>query len=182
MHRLMRICALIILTILFFLQYLCGQYKGDIVFAVGFGLPKGGVLSLRYYPADKIALEIHGGMVPHIANYGFGVLVHSSEERPSTTIAFDLTRIMGWNSRFDKDSLSGDTTVVTSVAAWGLNLGIGREFKENEDLLYLVLGPTYLLKRIEYVYNPKSGPASRQTPVNSWLGFLEAGTIHTRSK
>ncbi len=153
------------------------QFRGDWAFSIGFGLPKGGIMSVKYFPVDRVGIEIHGGAIPHILNYGLGLHLHLSTDRPNTMLSLDLSKISGFSSYGPKDSLAIDTTIVTGATTSILSVGLGREFDSARDAGYFLLGPTYVLSRKEYLYNRAYGDSLRDALSFRWIAFVEGGKV-----
>lgn len=86
------------------------QNKGDVVFSISFGFASKGNFSIKYFPIDRYALEIHGGAIPHSLLNGMAFHYYFDVDRPNTFIQLGIVNFMGFNL-VDFDSTETDTLV-----------------------------------------------------------------------
>lgn len=175
-----------ILILLFILtcSHTVAQTKGQFVFSYTFGLVSKGIFSVKYFPIDGYATEVHGGILPGLYNCGIAVHRYFDIQRPNTFIQIGIANFGGFPEgvNFD-DSTSVDSVVSFGSTMWGINFGLGREFKSGDDIGFFAGGPTYILTRKVTYYNKRSKQSyEEEEMIGNWLGFIEGGQSHYSKK
>jgi hypothetical protein len=140
----MRKAFLIFLFGTIFSSPLYSQLKGDFFICYGFEFPSGGYLSLRYYPEDKIGMEIYTSAFWNIFNYGGRFNIHTSANLPHTYISIGYANISAYNLDAAYDT-SNTTPMFLRRIVRGIDIGIGREVEYDFKHFSFQLGPTYIL-------------------------------------
>ena len=137
-----------ILIIFFFSIFLVlpasSQLKGDFFICYGFEFPSGGYLSLRYYPANLIGLEIYTSAFWNIFNYGGRLNIHTTADLPHTYISIGYANISAYNLDATYDT-SHTAPIFLRRVVRGIDIGIGREVEYDFKHFSFQLGPTYIL-------------------------------------
>jgi hypothetical protein len=159
------------------------QRKGDVVFGMSIGLVSKGLLSIKYFPLDGFAIELHGGIVPGFYNYGLALHHYFDLERPNTFMQIGIANFGGMPEGIDMDSTSADTIVGLGASMWGINVGFGREFISGSDVYFFAAGPTYIINRYMSYLNTSTQEYSEKEELTSrWMGFIEGGQSYYRKK
>ena len=123
---------------------LTAQTKGDFFIGYGFEFPSGGYLSLRYYPADKIGVEVYTSAFWYIFNFGARANIHVQETLPHTFISIGYSHITAYNPGAVYDT-SNAKLLFLKRTMQGIDLGIGREVEYDYKHFSFQAGPTYVL-------------------------------------
>jgi hypothetical protein len=134
----------ILLFFLLFLQTLTAQSKGDFFIGYGFEFPSGGYLSLRYYPADKIGVEVFTSAFWYIFNFGARANIHVQEMLPHTFISIGYSHITAYNPGAVHDTSNAELLFLQRTMQ-GIDLGVGREVEYDYKHFSFQAGPTYVL-------------------------------------
>ncbi len=104
------------------------QRSGEILFTIGVSIPKGLIAQIRFYPISGIGLELHGGAVPHIGNFGGGLLLHSRVALPGALYYIGSGRI--FIGRHGDTATTGilDSPFVPDRTIPRMEFAVGREF------------------------------------------------------
>jgi outer membrane protein W len=142
------------------------QERGTWALGFSFGMVSRGGLSVQYYVADRVALELHGGALPHLYNVGAGVVAHPfANERPYMVLGLSQFGFF----RVSADSVS---PAPSSRTVRGLNLGLGYDFSmqagREANNFFLAAGPTLVLDGGERTGDEVGG-------LGRWAFFFEAG-------
>ena len=140
----MRKTPLIFLFLTILTMPLHSQYKGDFFICYGFEFPSGGYLSLRYYPVDKIGLEIYTSAFWNIFNYGARANIHTTTRLPHNYITIGYTNISAYNLNAVFDT-SDTAPMFLKRLVQGIDIGMGREIEYDFKHFSFQLGPTYIL-------------------------------------
>ncbi len=125
-------------------SFCTAQRKGDFFIGYGFEFPSGGYLSLRYYPAEKIGVELYSSAFWYIFNYGARLNVHIQEELPNSFITIGYSRMTAYNPGAVHDT-TGAGRLFLQRSMQGIDLGLGREVEYDFKHFSFQLGPTYVL-------------------------------------
>ncbi len=132
-------------TIAFLFSSTCSaQRKGDFFIGYGFEFPSGGYLALRYYPVEKIGVEVYTSAFWYLFNYGARINVHIQNELPNTFITIGYSRITAFNPGAIHDTSGADNLFLQRMMQ-GIDLGVGREVEYDYKHFSFQLGPTYVL-------------------------------------
>ncbi len=159
----MRTTVLIFLSIAIHSMPLCSQDKGDFFICYGFEFPSGGYLSLRYYPAGRIGMEIYTSAFWNIFNYGARVNIHTTAQLPNTYISIGCMNISAYNLNAVYDT-SDTAPLFLKRFVRGIDLGVGREFEYDFKQFSFQLGPTYILDMQDTFLNPEHKEETFTTP------------------
>ncbi len=175
--------CLLILILILNINDVVAQRKGEVVFGLSIGLISKGILSIKYFPADGFAIELHGGVVPGLYNVGLALHNYFDLERPNTFMEVGIANFGGMPEGVDMDSTSADTIVSLGASIWGINLGFGREFISGSDVYFFAGGPTYILdRRINYLNTRTREFFDEEEMTLKWIGFIEGGQSYYRKK
>lgn len=168
-----------ILLFIFILSsnYSLSQRQGDVVFSFSIGFFSKGGLSIKIFPIDAYAIEIHGGIFPGFYNYGFALHHHLDLQRPNTFIQIGISNFGGFLAEStDTISMVNDSIAINQTSIWGINGGIGREFFSG-DVYFLDGGMTYVLNKYANYTNINSNESfDREEEIDTrLLFFFEAG-------
>jgi hypothetical protein len=134
-------------------NYSLPQTKGDVVLSISVGFFSKGGLSLKIFPVDAYAIELHGGIFPGFYNYGFALHHHLDKKRPNTFIQIGVSNFGGFLAESsDTISMVNDSIAINQTSVWGINGGLGREFSSGE-VYFLAGGITYILNKYAYYTN-----------------------------
>ncbi len=172
---------------IFFLVYLNvndlqAQRKGDVVFGFSIGFVSKGILSIKYFPVDGFAIEIHGGVLPGFYNFGFAFHNYFDLDRPNIFIELGVANFGGLPEGVDMDSTSADSVVSLGASNWGLNMGLGREFLSGGDIYFFAGGPTYIFDRSVSYLNTRTREHFEEEEEMRWFGFVEGGRSYYPKK
>jgi len=155
---------------------LLAQRKGEVVFGMSIGLVSKGLLSIKYFPVDGFAVELHGGVLPGLYNCGFALHKYFDLERPNTFIEIGIANFGGMPEGVDMDSTSIDSVIALGTSNWGINLGFGREFVSGSDVYFFAGGPTYILNSyVNYLNTRTREYFDKEEITLRWFGFIEGG-------
>ena len=149
----MRKTLLIFLSGLILSSPLRSQLKGDFFICYGFELPSGGYLSLQYYPAHKIGVEIYTSAFWNIFNYGVRANIHATTQLPHTYFSIGYANISAYNLNAVYDTSYADPMFLKRLVQ-GIDIGVGREFEYDFKHFSVQLGPTYILTIQDTFLNP----------------------------
>lgn len=135
----------ILLLFLLLSSNLAAQTKGDFFVGYGFEFPSGGYLSLRYYPADKIGVEVYTSAFWYIFNFGARANIHVQEALPHTFISIGYSHITAYNPGAVHDTSNAELLFLQRTLQ-GIDLGVGREVEYDFKHFSFQAGPTYVLK------------------------------------
>ncbi|QQS36271.1 MAG: hypothetical protein IPM56_18860 [Ignavibacteriales bacterium] len=158
------------------------QRKGDVVFGFSFGLVSKGIFSIKYFPVNGFAIELHGGVLPGFYNYGFALHNYFDLERPNTFIELGISNFGGMPEGVDMDSASADSVVSLGASNWGINMGLGREFVSGGDIYFFAGGPTYIFDRSVSYLNTRTREHFEEEEEMRWFGFVEFGISYYAKK
>jgi hypothetical protein len=164
-------------------NYILAQRKGKVVFGISIGLVSKGILSIKYFPVNGFAIEVHSGILPGLYNYGLALHRYFDLQRPNTFMEVGIANFGGMPEGVDMDSTSVDTIVSLGASNWGINLGFGREFVSGSDVYFFAGGPTYILDRYVNYLNTRTGEYFDKKEITlKWFGFIEAGESYYPKK
>jgi len=150
-------------------NYSLPQRKGDVVFSFSIGFFSKGGLSIKIFPIDAYAIELHGGIFPGFYNYGFALHHHLDMKRPNTFIQIGVSNFGGFLAESsDTISMVDDSIAINQTSVWGINSGLGREFSSGE-VYFLAGGITYILNK-----------SANYTNINSKESFDKEEELGTR--
>jgi hypothetical protein len=127
-----------------FSSALHSQRKSDFYICYGFAFPSGGYLSLRYYPADRMGLEIYTSAFWNIFNCGGRLNIHTTANLPHTYISIGYANISAYNLDVGYKAEKNTTTLLKRFVR-GIDIGFGREVEYDFKHFSFQLGPTYIL-------------------------------------
>ena len=132
------------------------QHRGDFFIGYGFAFPSGGYLSLRYYPAERIGVEIFTSAFWNIFNYGAKATIHAQNSVPNNFISIGYSHITAYQMGTVFDT-SAARNLWLSRTMEGIDLGVGREVEYDYKHFSIQAGPTYVLHlRDEFVTERKT--------------------------
>ena len=146
-----------------------GQLKRDLQLSLGLGFPKGIIVSAKYFPVDDFAVEIHGGAIPNLMNFGFGFHYYlSSYDSPNTFVSAQMTLMEAWK---------GDVANRNDVEAKGfsislIDVGLGWQNDSATRRFYVLFGPAVAFIQ-ERSRHPVYGTLYKDDGI--FTPFLDAG-------
>ncbi|MFZ4620852.1 MAG: hypothetical protein ACOYNS_09845 [Bacteroidota bacterium] len=140
----MRIFLVILFTVFFCTDFCSAQRKGDFFIGYGFEFPSGGYLSLRYFPVEKIGVEVYTSAFWYIFNYGARMNVHIQNGLPNSFITIGYSHMTAFNPGAVHDT-TGAEKLFLQRSMQGIDLGFGREVEYDFKHFSFQLGPTYVL-------------------------------------
>ena len=168
-----------IISILFlftlFSAPISAQSKGDFFICYGFEFPSGGYLSLRYYPVDRIGVEVYSSAFWYIFNYGARLNIHTETVKfPHTFISIGYSNISAYNPYAVHDT-SESTMLFIRRFVKGIDLGVGREVIFDNKRFSFQAGPTYVVNMEDSFYNEEHKEEFVQTP--PLFSYFFVGTL-----
>ncbi|MBK8945763.1 MAG: hypothetical protein IPM32_10920 [Ignavibacteriae bacterium] len=150
------------------------QRKGEVVFGVSLGIISKGFLSLKYFPVDGNAIEIHGGILPGLYNYGLALHHYFDLSRPNSFIQIGISNFGGISENISDDTTNNIDTLGSSIL--GINIGFGREFTSEKEVYFFAGGPTFVIDKHINCFDRKSNKYFEEQELDFGLiGFIEVG-------
>jgi hypothetical protein len=153
---------------------LSSQIKEDFFITYGFAFPSGGYLSIRYYPVDKIGVEIYSSAFWNIFNYGVKINIHSTTSLPHTFISIGYSHITAFNPYILSDTSVGRVIYLSRLVE-GIDLGIGRDVDYDNKHFSFQLGPTYIVNLKDSFFNEHREIETFESPV--LFSYFFVGTM-----
>lgn len=165
------------------------QNQGDLILSFSFGLLTKGGISLKYFVEDGVALELCGGAMPHVYNYGIYLNFYPELKSERAYYVVGLARFGGFSYLpYDTEEIfdaNPDTLLQRGVSLTGVRFGMGFEkVKEKRDAngklfynnYYGAFGATYSFKE-EIRFLNKENQAILKEPHKKrrWSMFVEGG-------
>ncbi len=100
---------------------------------------------MRYYPADKIGVEVYTNAFWYIFNFGARANIHVQKALPHTFISIGYSHITAYNPGAVHDTSNAELLFLQRTMQ-GIDLGVGREVEYDYKHFSFQLGPTYILK------------------------------------
>lgn len=114
------------------------QLRGDLRLSLGLSFPKGIIISATYFPVDYAGIEVHGGAIPHLFNYGFGLSYYLSKfDSPNTYLSSQFTVMQAWKG----DAANPADSTAKTFSIFLMDLGAGKRFSSPVNEFYLLIGP-----------------------------------------
>ncbi|GEM_PF-5504991 len=165
------------------------QKKGDLTLSFSFGLLTKGGITLKYFFADRVGLELCAGAMPHIYNYGLYLNFYPQIKEERIYYLVGVGRFGGFSPLpFDSGDIfktHPDTLFLRGADLTGITLGMGFEkLKEKRDEngklfynnYYGAVGPTYFFRKKTRYINKENEIIFREPDKKrGWSMFFEVG-------
>lgn len=157
------------------------QERGTFGATFSMTLPYRGNFSVQYFIADRVALDVSVGAIPHFFGFGGGVSIHplSDNARPYLTVGYGYTLDPSASVIYNpSDAPAADTTYLDRRTTF-LYAGAGYNFTTRRGAgdpnFYGVAGASFLLSRRDR-YQVGEGPVrTRRAGPRIVLPYLEFG-------